>query len=189
MGRRDEFTTASLSPHGAQAYFSGERGLSAVDLRTGARRVGPPDVVFAAVSPSGVVVGATASGRIDFYDPATFTADGRSLRGLPGEVDHFAFSSDGNTMATRTTSGALHLVDVGSRTHLGGPITLVGGQRSFALRPDGRELAVPGPDGVLLWDLDAAVLAGAACAYAGRDLTSAERRAHLLEDHEVCPAR
>ncbi len=188
-GDRDEFTTASLSADGREVFVSGESGLKAIDLGTGARRTGPEDVVFAAASPSGVLVGATNSGQVNFYDPGTFTADGRSLRGPAGGVDQLAFSSDGRTMAVRGTSGALHLVDVAARVQLGGPFPVVERHQPVALRPDGQELAVPGADGVLLWNLDAAALVQAACTYAGRNLTPAETRAHRLEARQTCPAR
>jgi WD40 repeat protein len=186
-GGREQFSTASLSADGREVFFSGESGLKAVDLGTGTRRAGPRDVVFAAASPSGVVVGATNSGQVGFYDPVSFAADGRSLRGLPGGIEQFAFSSDGRTMAMRGRDGALRLVDVESRAELGGPFPVVGRNQPVALRPDGQELAVPGPGGVLLWNLDAAAMVRAACTYAGRNLTAAETRAHVLEARQTCP--
>jgi hypothetical protein len=47
------------------------------------------------------------------------------------------------------------------------------------IRPDGLEVALSMPEGVVVWDIDPDHQAGFACRIAGRDLTEAEWRTYL----------
>jgi hypothetical protein len=58
------------------------------------------------------------------------------------------------------------------------------------LRPDGKEIAVNQREGVVLWDIDPAHLAEAACLVAGRNLTESEWNTYMADFREyraTCP--
>lgn len=57
-------------------------------------------------------------------------------------------------LAIRGGGGSVRLVDVDERVQLGDPFELGDEAAPIALRPDGLELALPSPHGVVLWSLD-----------------------------------
>jgi DNA-binding SARP family transcriptional activator/WD40 repeat protein len=172
------------------AVHVGEAGLATHDVRTGKRLKTREDIVNAAVSPAGVVAGSTIQGRLGFYDPRSLEPTGPSLAGTPGFVQQFVFSADGKLLAIRGGGGSVRLVDVDQRVQLGDPFELGDEAAPIALRPDGLELALPSPHGVVLWSLDTSHWVDATCQVAGRNLTRTEWSTHLTghDYRETCPS-
>jgi hypothetical protein len=135
-------------------------------------------VTTAAITPTGLVAVAGTDARLEFLDPHTLDPLGPPVAGLPAAVEQIAFSADGRILAVRGTDTAT-LIDVPARVVLGVPIATRGAVEGIAVRPDGAELALHSPDGVLLWDLRPGSWEAAACRIAGRDLTPAEWHAHV----------
>ena len=100
-----------------------------------------------------------------------------------GRILNLWFSADGQQMLVASGDGTYQLVDWPSRTPLGDAIAWGAGVPSPwsypGLRADGQQLALPGSDGVILWDLDRDRWVDRACALAGRDLTPAEWQQYL----------
>jgi WD40 repeat protein len=170
--------------------YVGEAGVATHDVRTGKRLATRADVVNAAVSPAGIVAGSTAHGRLSFYDPRSLEERGPSLAGTPGFVQQFGFSADGKLLTIRGGDGAVRLIDMDGPIQLGDAIELRDEAASIALRTDGRELALPSRQGIVLWSLDIDSWIDAACKVAGRNLTQAEWVSHFTEQdyHETCPS-
>ena len=123
-----------------------------------------PDVVAAAVSPTGVVAAVRADGRLGFHQARTLEPLGPPLPQTPGQVEQLAFSRDGRLLVTRSTTGEVRLFDTGARTQLGEPIELgLDRTRSVALSPDGQALAVRTDEGIRVWDLRPARWSRAMC--------------------------
>jgi hypothetical protein len=92
---------------------------------------------------------------------------------------------------TQNESEGERIYDLTTRTQLGDAIPDVDGTIGwFAIRPDGKELALPYADqGVALWDLDPDHWSDAACMVAGRNLTPEEWTQYigdLAPYHETC---
>ena len=185
-------TSASTSRSGRLVVWSDGSQLQTVrasDRHVLARSGG---IVAGAVSPAGVVAASGADGSLIFLDVHTLRADGRPLPDAPGIIEQFAFSRDGRLLAVRSPDGTVRLIDMASRTQLGEPIVVNGDDDpTVALRPDGRALAQPSPNGVLVWDLRPAHWQAAACQLAGRDLTREEWQTYLSavgSYKRACPA-
>jgi hypothetical protein len=94
---------------------------------------------------------------------------------------------------TRGSNATVRLYDLDTDTPIGGPIPIaIEGSWKFgsSLRPDGRQLAVPGTHGIALWNLDPAAWHTAACQLAGRNLTAQEWDQYLgglAPYHTTCP--
>ena len=197
-------TEPTLKTDGLPWYVSATRGRERVvvtvrgrenvttvhDGRTGerlaGRLVGPETT---AVSLDGTLVG-SERGTITRYDLASLSpvAD---LPGAGGEVNTLQFSDDGEVLLATSNDQTASLYDVDEGIRLGDPITTDAPLSYPAyLRPDGRELAVTGSQGVEIWNLDPKTLQRAACRLAGRNLTDAEWSAYLTdfgEHRETCP--
>ena len=150
------------------------------------------------------VVGATVSGVTRQWDVATGKEIPPAFEGQVGVALGVAFNRPGTMLATTTLGlSQTQLWDAGSSRPIGGP--LIGGRVPYTTRtaqltevlrtrpsfsPDGRRLATVGFDGAsMLWDLDPGHWLRAACAVAGRDLTTPEWRQYLPGRHriDVCP--
>jgi DNA-binding SARP family transcriptional activator/WD40 repeat protein len=181
----------SLSADGRLMAWASRDGVSTFTV-DGPRRLTTDDsLVNGAVSPTGLVAAATWDGRLGFYDARTLEPSGRGLPGTPGQMEQFAFSREGDRLVVRGGDGAVRVVDVAARLQLGEPILtdLEAGLR-VALRDDGRELAVAGSRGLLVWDLRPGRWAEALCQMAGRNLTRQEWRLHLSgagDYRRTCP--
>jgi DNA-binding SARP family transcriptional activator/WD40 repeat protein len=144
-----------------------------------------------AVSPDGVVAASRMDGSLTFLDERTLRPDGRALSDAPGTIEQFAFSGDGSLLAARGSDGNVRLIDMTNRAQVGGPIVVNGeGDRTIAFRRDGRALAEPSRNGVLIWDLRPATWVIAACQLAGRELSRQEWQTYLAASGDyqrTCP--
>ena len=161
------------------------------DART-AERLDVPSLplISSVVSPNGVAVGSTVEGDLWIFDPDTLEKLGE-LPGLHGQAEILTLNADGTTLAAENESDGIRIYDVPTRTQLGENIPDVDGALGyFAMRPDGKELAVPyGSLGLVLWDLDPQHWLDAACGLAGRNLSQDEWDKYLSafgEYHESC---
>jgi WD40 repeat protein/class 3 adenylate cyclase len=197
----DGKTVAAIAQNNLLHFFGAPSG----------RRLDPPiEVVDSAItsvaySPDGrrVVLG-IASGVVRTYDATTHKPAGAEFDADDAGVYGVAISPDGTLVAgTSLGLSTARLWATATGTPLGGRLT--GGRvpytyRSFTIEhfmaarpdfsPDGRRLVTPGfPGASIIWDLDAAHWRQAACAMAGRDLTSEEWRRYLPDrtPHRVCP--
>ena len=107
----------------------------------------------------------------------------RRLLSRPGGATRdLSVSADGRTALITTGDQQAWLYDVASGTRLGDPLTSdVPGWSPAYLNPDGRTLVLNSSRGVLLWDLDPAHQAEAACRLAGREPTAAEWATYLSD--------
>jgi hypothetical protein len=107
--------------------------------------------------------------------------DGKSVLGSPtGRVREMTFARRRDLLVVNSGEDGVRLVDTAAGIQLGEPLDLgpafAGG---VAVRPDGRALALPHPDGVLIWDLRTSAVHRAACRVAGRRLSAAELATYL----------
>ncbi|WP_426593204.1 BTAD domain-containing putative transcriptional regulator [Cellulomonas sp. McL0617] len=116
----------------------------------------------------------------------------RSLATVPGVVKYLDVSDDGRTLVATSTDQVAALYDPTTGIRLGNLIDLpVRFDAHAYVSHDGTTLAVPGRDGVLLWNLAPADLAAAACRVAGRNLTASESATYLpslSSSDDICPA-
>jgi WD40 repeat protein/class 3 adenylate cyclase len=135
----------------------------------------------AAFSPDGRVLAVgSQNGTIQLLDARTLRPHGAPVAGSPGLVVFIAFSPDSRLLVDQNVDTSNRLFDVAHRAPLGDafPGSGVGfGIASFA--PHSRTVALPGPSGTTLWDLDEAHWRSQACKVAGRNLTKAEWARYL----------
>ena len=101
-----------------------------------------------------------------------------SLPGARGFVSDLRFSADGALLAARGNDDTVSLYNVATRERIGDPIAAAADD-IIDVNPDGTELAIAKPDGVVIWSLDRATWIAAACRIADRHLTPAERDSYL----------
>lgn len=179
-GRVRDKQAASLSRTGRYIVWTQGDAVSTSVSAKQATVAERPGVVHAAVSPTGLVAASHIDGKLAFLRARDLTPVGPAISQPIGHVRLFSFSTDGNLLAAHSGDGGVRLIDVASRRQLGEPWDL--GRlhtRSVALRPDGKELALPHLDGVLLWDLRTSSAVREACRLAGRTLTEQEARTFL----------
>jgi hypothetical protein len=102
--------------------------------------------------------------------------------GAAGGLDFPSLSRDGRTLLVMAADRSALLYDAPTGERIGEPFRTDG--RTLApgvVRPDGREMALSMPDGVMLWDIDPEHLFEYVCRVAGRDLTDNEWRTYLPE--------
>ncbi|MGW4930936.1 nSTAND1 domain-containing NTPase [Agromyces sp. NPDC004153] len=105
-----------------------------------------------------------------------------TVAGAAGGLYAPSLSRDARTLLVMAADGTALLYDAPTGTRIGDPLRTDGRTLGVAvLRPDGLEMAVSMPDGVMLWDLDPAHQFEYACQLAGRDLTDAEWRTYLAD--------
>ncbi len=144
------------------------------------------------VSSANVVVGSSLDGTLGLYDPDTLAKVG-TLPGARGFVQNAYFSSDGSTLVAGGNDGSVSIYDVASRTRLGDAIEEDRNTGTYtALRADAGMVALetPSDNGIELWSLDPAAWVKAACAIAGRNLTTEEWTTYigdLGEYRATCP--
>ena len=177
---RSPGSSGSTSRSGQLVVWSDGSKLWTVRVSDGhvvARRAGCRPGRF---SPDGVVAASGLDGSLTFLHERSLRPEGRALSDAPGTIEQFAFSGDGSLLAARGSDGNVRLIDMTNRTQLGGPIVVNGeGDHSIAFRPDGRALAQPSRNGVLIWDLRPTTWMIAACQLAGRDLSRHEWQTYL----------
>jgi DNA-binding SARP family transcriptional activator/class 3 adenylate cyclase/WD40 repeat protein len=132
--------------------------------------------IAVAFSPdSHVVAAGGAQGTIALFDPETLRSLGPPISVSPQGFSFLAFSPDGRYLVAEDLAHAIHIVDLSQRAVLGtafsgSPDTY--GYLSFS--PDSATLALSGPTGSVLFDLNVTNWLARACDRAGRDLTAAE---------------
>lgn len=126
----------------------------------------------------GTLIG-SADYRMMRFDTDTYEQVG-SLPGTAGGLGVPETSDDGATMLMSAGDDTLLLHDTATGIRLAEPFVASSPDYiSGYLRPDGLELAVSDPAGVMIWDLDPENQFEAVCRIADRDLTANEWRSYL----------
>ena len=113
------------------------------------------------------------------------------MTGARGHIQQPAFSDAGTLLLAGGNDGTVLLVDLESRTRLGDPIETGRSPGSgISLRSDGNEAAIEFgvQAGVGLWSLEPDQWVTAACAIAGRNLTTDEWTTYIGDFGEYQPA-
>ena len=154
------------------------------DGRTG-KRIAKPLTGWRISATAGDVVALAIGPRVLVYDARTMTPR-TELAGITAEPAGLQLSSDGRLLLATSRAGTVSLYDT---RHGAAPRRSDRGERlsvgpngdllSATLRLDGKGSSrSPGPNGVLVWNLDPAALSRAACRLAGRELTAVEWRTY-----------
>ena len=180
--------TATFSPNGNHLVVaSGSGGATVFPVtRDG---VGRGEVLegvgasagSAAFSPDGRVLAVgSQNGTIQLLDARTFRPHGAPVAVSPGLIVFVAFSPDSRLLVGQTIDASNRLFDVNARAPIGDAFPGSGAGYGIAgFSPDSRTVALPGPPGTTLWDLDDAHWRAHACTLAGRNLTKAEWARYL----------
>jgi len=117
--------------------------------------------------------------RLRRYDTDPLARIG-TVPGAAGTLGSPSLSGDTRALLVMADDGTALFYDASTGARIGEPFrtdaeTLAPG----VLRPDGLELALSTPDGVMVWDVDPEHQFEDACRIAGRDLTENEWRAYL----------
>jgi WD40 repeat protein len=173
-----------------------EHGVESFDVATGERIAGPlQKYLQVVVSPKDEVVAWTRGEPVGVLDSATLDplSDPLPVSSF-GDILNAWFSADAERLVVDSSDRTYRVFDWPSRTLLGDPISWAPGLPSVwsypMLRPDGRQLALPGMDGITVWDLDIDTWLERACALAARDVTAAEWHQYLAtfgSQQQVCP--
>jgi WD40 repeat protein len=137
------------------------------------------------------LVAASLDGEMTVYDLETFDSVA-TLGGLRG-LGRVKASDDGSLAVASGNERSSILYDLTSGEQIGDPIIIPDNEAiAFALRPDGKELAVGGGAGrkLTVWDLDPQHWITEACKFAGRNLTPQEWKTDigdLAPYHRTCP--
>ena len=116
-----------------------------------------------------------------------------TVPGAAGGLEHPSLSRDARTLLVMADDGTALLYDTATGIRIGEPFRPTTGPslrhlcctsrwRSrcpTVLRPDGLEMALSMPEGVVVWDIDPEHQFEYACRIAGRDLTENEWRTYL----------
>jgi WD40 repeat protein len=172
--------TGSLTRHGRAVVWVGGGRADSFDTTTGHRTAGHGQILDAAYSGTGLLATATAGGQLVLYRDRHYR-DGHGVIGSrTGRVREMTFAGQRELLVVNSGRDGVRLVDTAAGVQLGEPFDLgtafAGG---VAVGPDGRALALPHPDGVLVWDLRVPAIHRAACALAGRTLSAAELATYL----------
>jgi DNA-binding SARP family transcriptional activator/WD40 repeat protein len=193
----DDWTGVSLSADGRLlvGVLAGQLStyrISASEPADPVRLAHVSGIKNASVSPTGVVAASTDDGNVVFYDSPSLRGTGQRIEGT-GLIHQFAYSGDGQVLVIRGVDNRVRLVDMRQQVPVGDPISINGPlDANLALSPDGSQLALPDPRGILVWDLRSASWTAAACQVAGRELTAQEWGTYfegLGRYHLSCPKR
>ncbi len=127
--------------------------------------------------------------RMGRFETDPFSRTG-TVPGAAGGLMEPTISRDANTMLVLAADGSALLYDASRGERIGDPVRT--DSRTLApsvLRPDGLEMAVSMPEGVVVWDIDPEHQFEQVCRIAGRDLSDTEWRTYLgdLDDrHSTC---
>jgi DNA-binding SARP family transcriptional activator/outer membrane protein assembly factor BamB len=117
--------------------------------------------------------------RIGRYETDPLARVG-TVAGAAGGLHAPSLSRDARTLLVMAADGTALLYDAPTGTRIGDPLRTDARTLGLAvLRPDGMEMAVSMPAGVVLWDLDPEHQFDDACRLAGRDLTDDEWNTYL----------
>ena len=135
----------------------------------------------AAYSPDGRLLAiGSQNGTIQMLDAQTFRALGSPHAVAPGIIIFVAFSPDSRLLIAQSLDATNRLFDVKHRAPIGDAFPGSGagfGIASFS--PHSDTVALPGPTGTTLWDLEDTHWRDNACKLAGRNLTRAEWSRYL----------
>ncbi|BDZ56054.1 hypothetical protein [Agromyces marinus] len=119
--------------------------------------------------------------RIGRYESDGLSRVG-SLTGTAGGLGIPKLSVDGRTLLITAADGSGMLFDLPSGIRIGEPFRMDPGTLGAGhLRPDGLEMALSMPEGVVVWDLDPTHQFDAVCRIAGRELSADEWRTYLSD--------
>ena len=105
-----------------------------------------------------------------------------TVPGAAGGLDLPSLSRDARTLLVMAADGTALLYDIATGERIGEPFRIDAETLAPAvLRPDGLEMAISMPEGVVVWDIDPDHQFGYVCRMAGRDLTDNEWRTYLPE--------
>jgi WD40 repeat protein len=176
----------SLSPHGRTVVWVGDGRADTFDTATGRRMAGHGRVLDATFSGTGILATATEDGQLVLYGSAYFE-DGQGVVGNPtGRVREMTFARHSHLLAINGGEDGIRLVDTAAGLQLGEPFDLgSASDEDVAVRPDGGALALPRPDGVLVWDVRPSAVHRAVCRLAGRTLSADELVTYLPDVHDA----
>jgi WD40 repeat protein len=199
-GRGESVPGVGISDDGrqiARSVLAPDRSdrIEVLDGATGAAVVSPitrrdgATTSLLTFSPDGrsLALGDSAGG-IGLLDLQSGRYEANVFTGVRGAVRQLFFSRDGQSLFAAGGEGSFWWWDVASRQPVGDPFVsdLYGPGADIQLR----HFAIPGPDGLRLWNLDTTTWPSMACHRAGRNLTLDEWHRYLPASepyHVTCP--
>jgi WD40 repeat protein len=171
--------SVAVSPDGRTLVVAGGAERAEIyDVETGGVTATLERAANAAFSPDGSLLATNAfNGTIAFYDADTLDPEGVPLTGATAFTNTMQFTADGRVLATAGLDNTLRFWDVATRQQLGPGIAVT--DHSFAVAPEGAEVAASTPAGVQRFTLERSALREAACRIAGRELSAAEWERHI----------
>ncbi|MFE5672045.1 BTAD domain-containing putative transcriptional regulator [Agromyces sp. NPDC056523] len=172
-----------LNSETTDTMMHGERGefLAIVDLEDDAHRIlstRPLDLKAQVLLDGGDLI-TLEDNRMGRFDTEPLSRSG-TVPGAAGGLTFPTLSREARTLLVLASDDSAMLYDAPTGTRLGDPLRTDGRTRAISvLRPDGNEMAVSMPEGVVVWDLDPAHQFEYVCRIAGRDLTENEWRTYL----------
>jgi DNA-binding beta-propeller fold protein YncE len=155
----------------------------------------PAEIVAHVMLADGELLGVEGT-RMGRYETDPFARVG-SVPGTAGGLEQPSLSRDGRTMLVTTDDGSALLYDTATGIRIGEPfrtddrivapafldpaatIEVAFPMPEGVVRPDGLEIALSTPEGVVVWDIDPQHQFEFACRIAGRDLTEEEWGTYL----------
>jgi WD40 repeat protein len=172
--------TGSLSRHGRTVVWVGDGRAESFDTATGRRTAGHGQILHAAFSGSGLLATATEGGQLVLYRHRHYQDDRAVVGSRTGRVREMTFARHRDLLVVNSGEDGVRLVDTAAGVQLGEPFDLGPAfAADVAVRPDGRALALPHPDGVLVWDLRPSAVHRETCRLAGRTLSADELATYL----------
>ena len=158
-------------------------GVTIYDAMSGAAvgQIERTDLRAVYISPINQLFVGTLGGELVHYDLDTLEPI-RAFGGNTGIAQEIYTDAAGALLVARSGAGDVNMFDVATGEQIGSTISVPEGEANGdALRADGRELFLGGSDtmGTLYWDLDPEHWVGAACRFAGRDLTQEEWESNI----------
>jgi hypothetical protein len=167
-------------------------GVVIYDGFTGERVGAIPGVRGGYITPADQLFVTSFGGELTHYDLDSLEPI-RSFGGSRGFIQQVVGTGDGSLIATKGGDRSVSLYDVATGVRLGTPMTIADDafNNYITLSTNGTRLAIPGPDGVQIWNLQPDHWVDAACRVAGRNLTREEwdtSIGDLAPYHATCPA-
>jgi hypothetical protein len=183
-----------VSADGSRLFTLEPAGL--VPRRATGEPTGQPTLpgIIQAAATSDLVVVTRVDGRLQVLDADTLEPSGAEIPAIAGVVELLRLSRDERRLLAVGLAGEIRIVDMATRSFLGGEIDLRLGRERLSvgtvISDDGEQIATSTPLGIVVWDLAPDALLASACTVAGRDLTEQEWQDHigdLAPYRPVCP--